>query len=76
MDEIRARLELSRKVKSRSFDTALVAPGSRRRKSGRAGAKSKKMGKEKVAVVGIIRLTMLPHLEKSTVRFSAAFARK
>ena len=76
MDELRARLELSRKIKSRSFDTTLVAPGSRRKESGRSGERRKKMGKEKVPGAGIIRPIMLPHLEKRTVRFPAAFARK
>ena len=49
INELRARFDFSRKVKSRSSDTALVAPSSRRRKSGRAGAKRKKMGKEKIS---------------------------
>ena len=46
MGELRARLDLSRKVKSRSSDTALVASGSRREKSERVGAKHKVMGKK------------------------------
>ena len=45
MGELRARFDLSRKVKSRSSDTALVASGSRREKSERVGAKHKVMGK-------------------------------
>ena len=44
MGELRAKLDLSRKVKSRSSDTALVVLGSRRGKSERFGAKRKTMG--------------------------------
>ena len=39
MGELRARFDLSRKAKSRSSDTALVAAGSRREKSEGVGAK-------------------------------------
>ena len=39
MGELRARFDLSRKVKSRSTETALVASGSRQGKSERVGAK-------------------------------------
>ena len=46
MSELRARFDLSRKVKSRCSDTALVASGSRRGKSERVGAKGKMMGKK------------------------------
>ena len=46
MGELRARFDLSRKVKSRSSDTVLVASGSRREKSERVGAKHKVMGKK------------------------------
>ena len=46
MGELRARFDLSKKVKSRSPDTALVASGSRREKSKRVGAKHKIMGKK------------------------------
>ena len=46
MSELRARFDLSRKVKSRSPDTALVASGSRRGKSERFKAISKMMGKK------------------------------
>ena len=38
MGELRARFDLSRKVKSRSADTALVASGSRRGNTERVGA--------------------------------------
>ena len=41
-----AKFDLSRKVKSRSSDTALVASGSRRHKSERVGAKHKVNGKK------------------------------
>ena len=44
MGELRARFNLSRTVKSRSSDTALVASGSRRGKSERFGAKRKMTG--------------------------------
>ena len=44
--ELRARFDLSRKVKLRSSVTALVASGSRRGKSKRFGAKPKMMGKK------------------------------
>ena len=44
--ELRARFDLSRKVKSRSSDTALVASGSRREKSKRVGAKHRVTGKK------------------------------
>ena len=46
MGELRARFDLSRKVKSRSSDSALVASGSRREKSKRVGTKHKVMGKK------------------------------
>ena len=46
MGEIRARFDLSRKVKSISSDSALVASGSKREKSKRVGAKHKVMGKK------------------------------
>ena len=46
MGELRARFDLSRKVKSRSSDTALVASGSRREKSKRVGANHKVMRKK------------------------------
>ena len=46
MSELLARFDLSRKVKSRSCVTALVASGSRREKSERVGAKHKVMGKK------------------------------
>ena len=46
MGELHARFDLSRKVKSRSSDTALVASGSRREKSERVGANHKVMGKK------------------------------
>ena len=46
MGELRARFDLSRKVKSRSSDTALVVSGSRREKSKRVGAKHKVMRKK------------------------------
>ena len=41
MGELRARFDLSRKVKSRSSHTAVVASGSRRGKGKRFGAKRK-----------------------------------
>ena len=46
MGELRARFDLSKKVKSRSADTALVASGSRRGKTERVGAKRNIMGKK------------------------------
>ena len=46
MGELRARFDLSRKVKSRSSDTALVASSSRREKSERVGANHKVMEKK------------------------------
>ena len=46
MGELRARFDLSRKVKSRSPNTALVTSGSRREESERFGAISKMMGKK------------------------------
>ena len=46
MGELRARFDLSRNVKSRSSDTALVASGSRGEKSERVEAKHKVMGKK------------------------------
>ena len=52
MGELRVRFDLSRKVKSRSSDTALVASGSRREKSKRVGAKQKVMGKKQSSSLG------------------------
>ena len=52
MGELRARFDLSRKVKSRSSDTALVASGSRREKSKRVGAKHKLMGRKQSSSLG------------------------
>ena len=46
MGELRARFDLSRKVKPRSSDIALVASGSRREKSERVGAKHNVMRKK------------------------------
>ena len=53
--------------------------GSRREKSGRAGAKSEKMGKEQGSsrLEVIHRLTVQPRLEKKTIiRSPVTFARK
>ena len=52
MGELCARFDLSRKVKSRSSDTALVASGSRRGKSERFGTKRKIMGKKQSSSSG------------------------
>ena len=52
MGELRARFDLSRKVKSRSSDTALVTSGPRREKSERVGAKHKVMGKKQISSRG------------------------
>ena len=46
MGELRARFDFSRKVKSRSSHTALVASGSRREKSELVGTKHKVTGKQ------------------------------
>ena len=46
MDKLRASYGLSRKIKSRSSDTASVDSGSRPGKSGRSGEKYKIMWKE------------------------------
>ena len=52
MDKLHVGFDLSRKVKSRFSDTALITLGSRRGKSGRAEAKSKNMGKEQDSSIG------------------------
>ena len=75
MGELRARIDLSRKVKSRSSDTALVASGSRREKSERAGAKHKVMGKKQSSSRGYNSAGSATTFEKKTRRFPAAFAR-
>ena len=48
----RARFDISRKVKSKSFETALVTSGLRLGKSGRVGAKYRKMGKKQSSSSG------------------------
>ena len=58
LGELRARFDLSRKVKSRSSDTVLVASGSRREKSKRVGAKHKVIKKK----------TQTPSLHRNTSR--------
>ena len=52
LGELCARFDLSKKVKSKSSDTALVAWGSRRGKSKRFGAKRKMMAKKKSSSSG------------------------
>ena len=76
MGELRTRFDLSRKVKSRSSDIALVASGSRREKSERVGAKHNVMGKKPSSSRGDNLLAVPLHREKRAVRFLAAFARK
>ena len=76
MGELRARFDLSRKVKSRSSDIALVASGSRREKGERVGAKHNVMGKKPSSSRGDNLLAVPLHREKRAVRFFAAFARK
>ena len=76
IDELRARCDLSRKANSRFFDTALVASGMRQGERGRAGTIINNTRKNRVPVVVMIWLAVLPHLENKVVRFPAAFARK
>ena len=54
MSELRARFNLSRKVKPRSSDSALVTSGSRRGKRERLGAKRKMIGKKQSSNSGDI----------------------
>ena len=76
MGELRARFNLSRKVKSRSSDITLVDSGSRREKSKRVGAKHKVMGKKQNSSRGYNSAGSAATSEKKAVRFPAAFARK
>ena len=76
MGELRARFDLSRKVNSRSSDTALVASGSRREKSKRVGAKHKVMGKKQSSNRGYNSAGSAATSEKEGGKVSCSICKK
>ena len=76
MGELRARFDLSRNVKSRFSDTALVASGSRREKSKRVGAKHKVMGKKQNSSRGYNSAGSAATAEKEDLKVSCSICKE